>query len=178
MKSLFGFLSVLTLTTAALALEPPPLANPVSPEIIAKHRAMVSGQCEAEQEANATAYDLTPTVKLVMVPCFMGAYQGSARAYLTYGSGAELSLEPIALLSMEGKTIVATLDLGDGDFDSKTNTIYTHAKGRGIGDCGQSSQSKVSVDQYGSVSIKTVKINSKDKCDGKMTAWPLVFSQK
>jgi hypothetical protein len=170
MKSLLGFLTAIALSTVAFAN--------VAPEVLAKHRAIMGGECEADQEANATAYDLAADRKLVIIPCYMGAYQGSARAYLTVGSGEATSVSQISVLALEGKTLVATLDLGDGEYDPKTKTIYTHSRGRGIGDCGQSSQSKVSVDQYGSISIKTTKIYNKDKCDGKMTDWPLAFSQK
>ena len=170
MKSLFGFLTVLALATTAIA--------DVSPEVLAKHRAIMGSECEEGQEANASSYDLFGDRKLVIIPCYFGAYQGSSRAYLTVGSGGETSVSQIALLSMEGKTLVSSLDLGDADYDPKTKTISTSARGRGIGDCGQSSQSKVSVDQYGSISIKTTKIYSKNNCDGKMTAWPLAFSQK
>ena len=171
MKSILGFLTVLAVTSVTSA-------NNFPAEVMAKHRAIMGINCEADQEANATSYDLGNNRSLVMIPCYMGAYQGSARAYLVFGNGADASIDQVAVLSMEGKTLVPSLDLGDGDYDPKTKTIYTHAKGRGIGDCGQSSQSKVSIDQYGSVSIKTTKIYSKDKCDGKMTDWPLVFSQK
>ncbi len=170
MNSILGFLTIIVLSTTAFA--------EAAPEVLAKHRAIMGSDCEAEQEANATSYDLAPDRTLVMVPCYMGAYQGSARAYLIAGSGESASISQVAVLSMEGRTLISTLDLGDGDYDPKSKTISTHARGRGIGDCGQSSQSKVSVDKYGSVSIRTTKIYSKGNCDGKMTDWPLVFSQK
>ena len=74
--------------------------------------------------------------------------------------------------------VVADLNLSEAAFDLKTKTLTTFAKGRGIGDCGQTSKTLVAVSPYGNVAVKTVEIRAKIKCDGRMNNWPVVFKQK
>jgi hypothetical protein len=86
-------------------------------------------------------------------------------------------LESLDRVSEKDKSIIGTLELTEADYDPATKTLSTFAKGRGIGDCGQSSKSIVNTEDY-MATVRTVEIRSKSKCDGKLSDWPVVFKQK
>jgi hypothetical protein len=62
-------------------------------------------------------------------------------------------------------------------YNPQTKILSTYGKGRGLGDCGGSSKIKITLNEYGSVDVKTIEIRRKDKCDGKLNPWPVVFKQ-
>ncbi len=144
--------------------------------VLEVHRALTS-DCQDDFPSGPETYDLGHGKKLFMVPCIMGAYQGSYNAYIASGENNK-DVTPVMVFAYDEmlKAVVATTDLTEASYDPVKKTLHTFAKGRGIGDCGQTSTSKIVVDQYGAV-VKTVNIRAKVECDGKMNAWPVVFKQ-
>lgn len=151
----------------------------VSENILTRHREIVGPDaCQSELESEATSFDLDSTRSVVLVPCVMGAYQGSSVGYIVYKlGGGSVSLSPILALESSSDGISATTDLMQGDYNPKTGILSTFGKARGLGDCGESSKIKIGLNQYGSVDVKTIEIRRKDKCDGKYNTWPVVFKQ-
>ena len=154
-------------------------ANPVDqlPAAVAKkHLAISDNACDTDLSSNVEAHDLGQGYTLYLVPCYMGAYQGSWYGYIAKGE----QVNPVIVLSHDeaAKAFVADMNLIEPGFDEKTKTLTTFAKGRGLGDCGQTSVSQIIVTDYGYVTVKTTEIRSKVKCDGKYRTWPVVFKQK
>ena len=171
-KSLLITVATLAVCTTAFAATGKPAA-----EVLAKHKAIMGAdECEAELEDQSETYQLNANKQLVIIPCYMGAYQGSGRAYIV-SNGKYIEQVMVLAYDDSAKSVAATLDLTSADYDEKTKTLSTFAKGRGIGDCGQASQSKIIADEY-TVSVKTVQIVSKGECDGDFDKeWPVVFTQ-
>lgn len=171
-KNLLITVVTLTLANLAFAENGKPAAA-----VLAKHKAIMGeDNCEPELEAQSETYQLNDKKQLVIIPCYMGAYQGSSRAY-TVSSGIYIEQVMVLAYDESTKSISATLDLTSASYDEKTKSLFTFAKGRGIGDCGQSSESKIIADEY-TVSVKTVQINAKAECDGDFDKeWPVVFQQ-
>lgn len=154
-------------------------ANPVDqlpPAVAKKHLAITDSQCSSDLTENVETYDLGQGHSLYLVPCYLGAYQGSWNAYIAKGE----QVDPVIVLSYDEtvKAVTGTFLLTEPAYDAKTNTLTTFGKGRGLGDCGQSSVTKVILSSYGYVSIKTTEIRAKIECDGKYNSWPIVFKQK
>jgi hypothetical protein len=171
-KSLLITVTTLAVCTSAFAATGKPAAA-----VLTKHKAIMGAdECEAELEAQSETYQLNASKQLVIIPCYMGAYQGSSRAYVV-SNGTHIEQVMVLAHDESAKAVTATLDLTSADYDEKTKTLSTFAKGRGIGDCGQASQSKVIADEY-TVTVKTVQIVSKAECDGDFDKeWPVVFTQ-
>ncbi len=147
--------------------------------VLKLHSALSTGDAECSEDLEKPEkFDLGQGRNLYIVQCMMGAYQGSANAYITEDN--EAIATPVMTLAYDelGKSVVSNLSLGEAYFDKEKSQIYTHSKGRGIGDCGQSSITKISLTDYGSISVRTTEIRAKSKCDGKMNNWPVVFKQK
>lgn len=149
------------------------------PSVVAKRQKVLieDETCEADLGVSSQVIELKENVNLYLVPCIMGAYQGSSRAYILQHGNTVTEVTVLAYDEL-AKAIVGSLELGEVQYDSKTAILSTFTKSRGLGDCGQSSVSKIMVDQYGSVTVKTVEVRAKDKCDGKYGKWPIVFKQK
>lgn len=99
-------------------------------------------ECDAQVEGmDPAAYALDRTTALVLVPCIMGAYQGSYIGFLTdRATGATREVEaPIPYQSNE-EDRASSADLTEGDFDPATGTLSMAAKGRGLADCGLSAR--------------------------------------
>lgn len=72
---------------------------------------------------------------LVTVPCVSGAYQGSAALFVVTGgrvAPAPFDYPP----DWDAEEKEAVPSLVDPEFDPATATLNSHAKGRGLGDCG------------------------------------------
>jgi hypothetical protein len=171
MKSIFTGLVVLMSFSNAFAAKP----TDGLPDAVAKYHLAIAGEdCDPELEQGSSTFELGQGRQLHIVPCMMGAYQGSSKAYISTNG-----LYPTQVIVLDkGDALVGSVDLMEADFDSKTGILSTWGKGRGLGDCGNASKTKIALDKYGSVSVKTIEIRSKQKCDGKLTDWPVVFKQK
>lgn len=141
--------------------------------VINLHKALTAGnECEIESYDGPVSFDIGNQTSLHLIPCFSGPYNVTYLAYASTNSSAE----PISTLAYnsEHKVLSPNLWLVNASFDPKTKTLYTYYKGRGIADCGQSSETRI----LGIDSAATILIRNKAKCDGKETAWPVVFRQK
>jgi hypothetical protein len=122
-----------------------------------------------------SAYALNDTRALVLIPCIMGAYQGSYIGFLTdrqNSSAAELSL-PSAFQGVAPDQ-ATTKDLTEADFDPKTATLAMAAKGRGLADCGMSA----SWIWDGHVFVLSA-LAYQDACGGMNPGdWPTLFRSK
>jgi hypothetical protein len=160
------------ITFSAQAIEVPA-------KVKALHDAMDAAalNCDKDLEAQPVAYDLGNNNVLTLVPCYMGAYQGSGYGYLSNEKYESVTQVVVLAYDDTSTSVEGTTNLMEASFDPQTNVLSTFAKGRGLADCGQSSQSKISVDEYGTVHIKTFEIRSKFDCDEKYDEWPIVFEQ-
>jgi hypothetical protein len=176
MKSILFVAALLLISGQAQAGNP---LEGLPKSVVDKHIALNGpDNCQDDLPSGSEVFEIAKGKKLYIVPCIMGAYQGSGQVYVT--SNNDLDVEPVIVLAYDeiAKGVVGTTNLGDPTYDSKTKILSSSGRGRGIGDCGQSSASRIIVDEYGGVSVKTVEIRAKIKCDGKLTKWPVVFKQK
>lgn len=178
MKSLIVLTLAISWTFAANAQQPNPF-NGVPDQVMAKHKQINGANCEYDPSMlgePAEIDDLGHGFKLYLIPCGQGAYQAGFSGY--YAKADLSDIEPLIVVDWDDQVgLVANSYLMEAGYDAKKGLLYTSAKGRGIGDCGQSGIWKVIVDDY-TVKTKIVELRSKPKCDGKMTDWPIVFPRK
>jgi hypothetical protein len=170
MKFLVTALITLAFSTAALAVSLPPAVQ-------AMHKALTENGCNPDAE-EPVMYKISDTVNLHIVPCYMGAYQGTGNVYLE--NTAYKTVEPVSFLTYSELAggIVGNFNFGDPSYEPETSLLYSFSKGRGLADCGDASISKVVTSKYG-VAVKTIEIRHKAKCDGGDPGdWPVVFRQK
>ena len=97
--------------------------------------------CEDDLQAEqANVWALDGSRALVMIPCVMGAYQGSSLAFITPRKPGGTTAQVTAPLPYLGNDLANTTVnmFTEGDFDPKTGTLTMAAKGRGQADCGMS----------------------------------------
>lgn len=168
--------SMLTVSSAAFAVDP---LQGIPAEVAKRHQLFIDEKsCEPDSVFESTSQDLGKGIKLVIVNCIMGAYQGSDKVYLFNPNEGNTVTDVIVLRSNGKGAVIGTSDIGSAGYEEKTHILYSQSKGRGIGDCGMSSRSKLTMTDYGSVEVKTVEIRHKINCDEKMNPWPVVFKQK
>jgi len=83
------------------------------------------------------AYALDEAQALVLIPCIMGAYQGSSLAFIAQrGSGqAQRLIAPTPYLGNDPDRANAAY-VTEGSFDAERGMLSMAAKGRGLADCG------------------------------------------
>ncbi|WP_170842055.1 DUF1176 domain-containing protein [Sphingomonas gellani] len=93
-------------------------------------------ECQDTQQT-PEAFALDQAQALVLVPCIMGAYQGSSLAFIARrGSGrAQRLIAPMPYLGNDRDRANADY-FTEGSFDPATGTLSMAAKGRGLADCG------------------------------------------
>ncbi|MFN9065736.1 MAG: DUF1176 domain-containing protein [Bdellovibrionales bacterium] len=145
------------------------------------HKALYSDSCDllADLPIEPDLVTLSPKTDLIFIPCMLGAYQGSHMGYIVKKNQAPQVISVLAYDSSdEVKGLVASQDLVGYDFDPDTGVLSTYSKGRGLGDCGQSSKSIIAENSAGYVSVKTIEIRHKNECDLNYdTKWTIVFKQ-
>jgi hypothetical protein len=162
------FLTLITLSSWAFAL-PTDVAN--------LHLALSGNNCEADiaDIAPTQTISLGDGASLYIVPCFAGAYNITSYAYTrTTFEG----LKPVIILvyNESSNSIAGSYELTNVDFNPTTFELTTFAKGRGLGDCGQSTVSVIDMNM-GYADIVTKQIASKHACDGELDNWPVIFQQ-
>ena len=175
MKLVIIGIGILTAGVIALADLTP---GEVPENVMAKHNAIMGEDCQKDLPSTPEVYDVGSKAKLYIIPCTMGAYQGSSRAYISEYDGTMISQVNTLDYSELANGVVGSLDLMEAAFDPATGILSTFSKGRGMADCGSSTISKIAPSEYGGISIKTVEVRAKAKCDGKYKDWPVVFKQK
>jgi hypothetical protein len=152
-------------------------ASTIPVEVLYYHSEINGNECDMSLNQEADVYSLDKAT-LVLIPCNRGAYQ---TGYVAYALSADKYVSQIMVLSWVG-FVTSTNLLSEASYDPKTGLLYTFAKARGIGDCGQTSTNKVMVDEYGYISVKTTEITSQECLDeitedAAMGNWPTVFTQ-
>lgn len=101
-----------------------------------------------EEEAGTSGMETTTAAlgngrTLVMMPCGSGAYNFSSVPLIAWREGNAIRIEPARFDVTQDWSQDEPARLGyyvtNADFDAATMTIHAWAKGRGIGDCGISS---------------------------------------
>ncbi len=138
-------------------------------------------QCDADVGGmEPAAYALDDHRALVLIPCIMGAYQGSFVGFLTNRSGGkvrELRL-PAPYQGDPDPDHGAMTDLTEGDFDPATGTLSMSAKGRGLADCGASAKWVWSADDQRRVAgarFRLAFFALQEQCGGEAGDWPVLF---
>jgi hypothetical protein len=102
--------------------------------------AFAKAECETRTSPlTPDAYALDDARALVLIPCVMGAYQGSSLAFVAPRGGgpARQIAAPAPYLGNDPDRIDAET-FTEADFDPSTGTLSMAAKGRGLADCGMS----------------------------------------
>lgn len=86
-------------------------------------------------------YALSDSSYLVMLQCYLGAYQGSSVLYLYSETKGQAEVQPLNLEQIDRDGGVTTktqsnLITGYAKFDPEKNTLVVRNKYRGVGDCG------------------------------------------
>jgi hypothetical protein len=171
---------------------PPPAALPVIPTQ-AVTASLAPGEAAAliavAQTANAarlkteacdtttdtdqpSAYALSKTQALVLLPCLMGAYQGSSLGTLV--NRQDKTVSPLTLpLSFGGNPSPNDPNdmLTGADFEPGTGTLSMAAKGRGLGDCGISASWI-----WNGAAFQVATLDYQDACGGAEPGdWPTLY---
>lgn len=119
-------------------------------------------ECDAGPEADIKpeAYRLSADKVLWQVPCGGGAYNADSLFVIVDKSGK------ISPASLEGDDGLAT----NAEYDPKTRILSAHSKGRGVGDCGDSSQWVWTGQSFELSQATTMPV-----CRGYGYDWPVVF---
>ena len=101
-------------------------------------KAFSSESCDDNVEGmDPAAYALDETRALVLIPCIMGAYQGSYLGFLVQRRDRSATLLDLpAPYQGNDASQAALTDLTEADFAPQTGTLAMSAKGRGLADCG------------------------------------------
>jgi hypothetical protein len=105
----------------------------------AKQEALFEKEGCEETPEMPEAHALDDSQALVLIPCIMGAYQGSSLAFVAprHGGAARRLIAPTPYLG-NGSDRSDAAYFTEGNFDPKTGTLIMAAKGRGLADCGMS----------------------------------------
>ncbi|MGE3830311.1 MAG: DUF1176 domain-containing protein [Parvibaculaceae bacterium] len=146
-----------------------------SDDLIAKIKARADIECgplmEGE-ERQVTSYHLPGAKTLYVSSCFSGAYNFGSLFLIDGLDG----LEPIAFADYSDEYgWTGTNQLVNADFDPKTGSLTSFAKGRGIGDCGTSGRWV-----WRQYVFQLREFSSWDDCENgkEPDEWPVVFKYK
>ncbi|WP_448662007.1 DUF1176 domain-containing protein [Sphingomonas sp. CJ20] len=118
------------------------------------------------------AHALDDTQALVLIPCIMGAYQGSSLAFVAprrEGTSRRL-IPPTPYLGNASDPFEAAY-FTEGAFDPETGTLSMAAKGRGLADCGVSASWV-----WDGASFQLSEMSLQQSCGGIAPGdWPTVF---
>jgi hypothetical protein len=132
--------------------------------------------CEANPGAmEPDAYALDDGRALVLIPCIMGAYQGSSIGFIAprKGGPAKRLVLPTPYLGNDPARSAADM-LTESDFDPKTGSLTMVAKGRGIADCGFSASWI-----WDGNAFRLSDMSLQEACGGAAPGeWPTLFQSK
>ena len=169
-------LALLFVSQSSMAVSP---TEGLSANIKKFHEVVMATNCDLDLDfyAGPETFKVNDQTQLILVPCINGAYQTSSVGYLVTNQDQIKSLVVLAFDELS-KSVQPTFDMTNASFDESTKTLTAFAKGRGLGDCGQSSVTSVKTDKWSSVQVITSEIRAKIHCDGEIdTEWPVVFKQ-
>jgi len=129
--------------------------------------------CEADPTTmEPQAFALDQKQALVLIPCIVGAYQGSAVAFIVGRAGGEARRLILPLPYRGNDTARSDVSyFTNEDFDPKKGMLSTAAKGRALADCGMSA----SWIWYGKSFVLT-RLTMQQTCGGiEPGDWPTIF---
>lgn len=137
-----------------------------------KAAALQADECEADaaQAMPPEAHALSADKALVLLPCIMGAYQGSALGFIVgRGDGSVTALHlPLPLPGDSDDT-----DLTSPEFDPARGRLSIFAKGRGIGDCGVAASWI-----WDGTGFVLASLTFQDACGGATADWPVLYQTR
>jgi hypothetical protein len=125
--------------------------------------------CDSDASQDA-AYALNSDETLVVLYCRMAAYQGSVLLYRAPRASPQTA--KLVVLPTQ-PTLKAGLNNGEyveGEWDAKTATFTESAKGRGLADCGISTQWA-----FDGKAFQVASFNRQERCGGPPGDWPVLF---
>ena len=137
---------------------------------------MTKEECDAQPgEIEPAAFALSDRMSLVLLPCLMGAYQGSSLGVLVDRTTAAVSKLALPLAFQGNPAPDDPTDmLTEPDFEAETGTLSLFAKGRGIGDCGLTASWI-----WDGQAFQLSALNYQDACGGVEPGdWPSLFRSR
>lgn len=140
----------------------------------ANTKVLLENECEPDRAAHLDeAYALDSTKRLVLLHCFSGPYQSFYMAFIApveNPNGAEVLALPLGPVKSGDRTTNEGT-LVEAQWDPYTSTLSSHAKGRGLGDCGES----LSWTYIGNGQWELTEQRILLRCGGGTGDWPHVF---
>ncbi len=132
-----------------------------------------SEECDDKVESmTPSAYALDKARALVLIPCIMGAYQGSYLGFVVGRPDGPATLLTLPIPYQGNQPGQATVtDLTEADFAPETGTLAMSAKGRGLADCGMAARWI-----WNGKAFVLAALSSQDACGGLEPGdWPVLF---
>ena len=130
-------------------------------------------QCDTDVGSmEPAAYALDHRRALVLIPCVMGAYQGSFIGFVTDRSGSdvhELKLS-VPYQGDHDPDHGATTLLTEGEFDPATGMLSMSDRGRGLADCGLAARWVWDGERF-----RLAFLSAQHRCGGEPGDWPVLF---
>lgn len=159
------------------APKPPPLPDgqAFARAVRASHAVLLKQHCDPDLTdfSADTAQPLTRTDALVLLTCWVGAYQSSElvlRVPRHEPAKAELAILPpppgAPALDLDDDPAVLT----EADYSPADATLSTSAKGRGMADCGVAAQWV-----FDGRSFQPASFDYQNRCSGEPGDWPMLY---
>jgi hypothetical protein len=174
--------------TPAAALPPlvpvgaaaPPLAKPKELAAAVRRlnaRTLATHDCDMEPGVADEAYPLTPSDAIVLLGCGRFAYQTSVLAFRTARDRPQQAVvlklpEPRAAAGMATPGGASTMDeYVEGSYDPVTRVFAEYSKGRGLADCGSSTEWT-----FDGRAFRLSALRWQDRCAGAWPGeWPILY---
>ncbi|HTK01174.1 MAG TPA: DUF1176 domain-containing protein [Bordetella sp.] len=134
---------------------------------------MEKEECESHTgPLTPEAYALDDKRALVMIPCLMGAYQGSSLAFVAPRGGGPVwrVIAPAPYLGNDPDRTDVDM-FTEADFDPATGMLSMAGKGRGLADCGMAASWIWNGDTF-----QLASLNLQEACGGVSAGdWPTLF---
>ncbi len=123
-------------------------------------------ECDTDQNSGAEpeAYRLSADKVLWQVPCWSGAYNDSSLFVIVDNKGGGARIAPLDVAD-DGVAVNAA-------YDPQTRILGAYNKGRGVGDCGESSEWAWTGEVFALTSAASMPV-----CHGQ-AAWPITYQAK
>ena len=164
------------LPTIHAAPQPPPLEDAKALAAAVRRSqaaALKKAECGGGNTPDDEVEPLSPTEAVVILGCGMGAYQGWSLAFRVPrdapGRAAPLRLPP-APSGGERRSDDDGVTFTEPDYDPKTATFSTAAKGRGIADCGFSTRWV-----FDGRDFQLAGHEEQTRCGGQDAEWPVIY---
>ncbi|MDX2245109.1 MAG: DUF1176 domain-containing protein [Leptolyngbyaceae cyanobacterium bins.302] len=133
----------------------------------------------ASAQEFSRAYQVSNQTYLVMIQCFLGAYQGAYQFFLYAPTAKSNTVKPLRLTRFdqnEAGKIEKTESLEVGGlptYEPKQRLLTVETRFRGVGDCGSIARYRVEKN-----ALKLIDYKAKFVCDGKVDPYQQIFPPK